>query len=785
MPPARRPPPVPRLATLAVACLAALAAAAQAQAPSRLLTGRVSDSASGQGLGGASVAVPGSGARTETAPDGRFRLAGLPLALVEVEVRLVGYRPFRRVVDLRERDGALEAALVAEPLVLPTLSVAGDSGAGSLGAVQSATRLSADDLARSRGQTLGETLRQIPGVTTIQFGPGVAKPVIRGLNSQRILVVNDGVRQEDQQWGTEHAPTIDAFDADAVTVVRGTGAVLYGPDALGGVVRLDRAPVPLERRVGGDLSVNSFTNNRQAAISGHVEAGGVSLPLVGELGLRARLTARVAGDAQAPDVNQRNTGFRELNASLQAGIHRDWGMGELVVTQFTTHLGILSWAHAGNVDDLARAMAGPPPQTDFSWAIDRPDQRVSHTGASLKARVDVADRHLLHLQYGFQYNHRREYDTHGPLRNQDIPAFDLTLVTNTLEARLDHAPLRGALRGSVGLSGLYQGNATDGKAFLIPGYDQVGGAVFAQEELPLGRVTLSAGARWDLLWQQTIAYADAGIDSPATERTWSGGTGSLGASYRLAPAWSVALRGSRGWRAPTVNERFAQGVHHGSAQYELGNQALAPEAMLGAEVALRHEGAAWQLEASGWLSRIDGFIYLRPREPVFTIRGAFPAFEYSQTDAMMRGAELLASWYATPFLNLSAGASLVRGTDRVTDQPLFDMPQDRATLSARLFGHRPWAGQAYAEVGAVVARRQDQVPPGTVYSLPTEGYWLLNVEVGATALRLGATELDLSLTVRNLLDARYRDYLSRYRLFVDDPGRDVVLRARIPFGRHT
>lgn len=769
---------------LALACLAVLPTAAAAQVPSRILAGRVVDSASGEGVAGATVAVPSSGARTESAPDGRFRLAGLPLGLVEVEVRRVGYRPFRRVVDLRERDGTLDAPLVAEAVVLPTVTVAGESGETGLGAVQSATRLSADDLARTRGQTLGETLRQIPGVTTIQFGPGVAKPVIRGLNSQRILVVNNGVRQEDQQWGTEHAPTIDAFDADAITVVRGTGAVLYGPDALGGVVRLDRAPVPDEKRVGGDLAVNSFTNNRQAAVSGHVEAGGVSLPLVGEVGLRARLTTRVAGDAQAPGVNLQNTGFRELNASLQLGIRRGWGTGELAVTQFTTHLGVLSWAHAGNFDDLMRAMAGPPPQTDFSWAIERPDQRVSHTGVSLTSQVNVSGGHLLRLQYGFQYNHRREYDTHGPLRNQDIPAFDLTLVTNTLEARVDHAPLLGALRGSVGVSGMYQGNATDGKAFLIPGYDQVGGAVFAQEELPLGRVALSAGVRWDYLWQQTIAYADAGINSPATERAWSSATGSLGASYLLARDWSVALRGSRGWRAPTVNERFAQGVHHGSAQYELGNQGLTPEAMLGAEVAVRHQGAALQLEASGWLSRIDGFIYLRPREPVFTIRGAFPAFEYSQTDALMRGAELLASWYATGFLNLSAGASLVRGTDRATDLPLFDMPQDRATLTARVFGRRPWADQAYAEVGVVVARRQDQVPPNTVYSLPTAGYWLLNLEVGATALRLGATQLDVSLAVRNLLDTSYRDYLSRYRLFVDDPGRDVVLRARIPFGRH-
>jgi iron complex outermembrane receptor protein len=558
--------------------------------------------------------------------------------------------------------------------------------------------------------------------------------------------------------------------------------VLYGPDALGGVLRVERPPVPTTGGVGGTVGFNVFGNNRQGALSASLEGSDLRLPLVGRLGWRGRVTMRRAGDARTPDYFLPNTGFSELNGSLAFGATRGWGTTELLYSRFSTELGVYRGAHVGNVDDLMRAMENPRVSDTFSYDIGRPNQRVSHDFVRSKTTLGLRGAGALDVTAGWQYNWRREYDNNGPLRNRDIPAFDLRLTTASLDARWRHAPV-GRMTGTVGATGTYQWNFTRGKAFLIPEYTMGSAAVFAQEELVWDRVTLSAGARVDYIRQQTVEYADAGITSPETDRAWADVAASVGGSYLLGAGWSVAGRFARGWRAPNVNERFAQGVHHGSAQYELGDSSLTPERKVGPELTLRHAGRRLQLEVSAWYSWIDGFIYLQPTAPVQTIRGAFPGYRYAQTDARMRGLEALVSWSVTPAWSVVAGGSLVRGTDVASGNALFDLPADRVTLSGRYTGTGRGAfHQWHAEVGTLLVREQDQVPPNTIYSLPTDGYALFNVEVGMSELHVGGLALDATLAVRNLFDTRYRDYLSRYRLFVDDPGRDVVLRITLPFG---
>ncbi|HEX5820055.1 MAG TPA: TonB-dependent receptor [Gemmatimonadales bacterium] len=747
------------------------------------LHGTVRDSASGSPLAGASVELPSLGRRAVTDAEGHFEFGALPSAPVTLVARLVGFAPIVRSADLSDGDLRLELRLAPRTATLEELTIEADTlSAPRLRDVQSSIRLDQGDLEAMRGQTLGETLEQLPGVAVIQYGPGVAKPVIRGLNSTRILVMNSGVRLEDQQWGAEHAPEIDTFEADAISVVRGTGAVLYGPDALGGVLLVERPPVPSTPGVRGSFAVNFFSNNLQGAFSGSLEGGNLRLPLIGAMGWRVRLTARKAGDARTPDYYLPNTGFQELNGSIALGVARGWGTSELLYSRFSTELGVYSGAHVGNLDDLMRAMETPRTSEEFSYDIGRPDQEVSHDLVRWKTVLALPNAQSVEITAGSQFNWRREYDNNGPLRFRDIPAFDLRLTTASLDARWHHAPI-GRMRGTVGATGLYQWNYTNGKGFLIPEYTLGSVAAFAQEELVLGRWAFSGGARFDYVDQHTVAYSDAGIVSPDTRRSWSDVAASLGASYLLGRDWSLALRAARGWRAPNVNERFAQGVHHGSAQYERGDSSLTPERKLGPELSLRHAGRRVQLELSAWTSRIDGFIYLEPTAPVQTIRGAFPGYRYAQTDATMRGLEALASWNATSHVSLVAAGSLVRGTDRATGNALFDLPADRLTLSARYTGGARRAfHQWHVEVGTLLVREQDQVPPNTIYSLPTDGYALFNLEAGLTELHFGGLALDAVLAVRNVFDTRYRDYLSRYRLFVDDPGRDVVVRITLPFG---
>jgi iron complex outermembrane receptor protein len=724
--------------------------------------------------------VPGRVSRTRTDAQGRFDVRGLPAARVTVHVRAIGYAPGDRTVDLSSDDQVLVVRLAVVTARLAEVVVRADTLAERLARVAATSTLDGAALAATRGQTLGETIRNLPGVAVIQFGPSIAKPVIRGLNSQRVLVMNAGLRQEDQQWGTEHAPNIDGFDTDAVTVIRGAATVLYGPDAIGGVVRVDRAAAPDSGAMRGDVATNLFSNSRQGAVSFGVAGGDLRLPGLGRTGYRLRLTSRVAGNAGAPDYFLTNTGFRELNGSLALGVARGWGRAELLVSRFGTELGVLRQAHAGNFDDLQRAMREPPPDSSFGYGIGRPNQNVSHTVARVRVVRALPRDQQLEIVYGFQYNERREFDTHGPLRNENVPAFHLRLFSNSLDARWAHAPLLG-WRGTVGASALAQGNQTLGKGFLIPGYDLWQGAVYAQEEWNRGRLTLSAGARTDIVSQTTIAYGDLGITSPAGTRRWADVSGSLGAAWALTSDLDVALRVARAWRPPTVNERYAQGVHHGTAQYELGDATLDRERSQGVETSLRYRGTRLVVDAAAYRNLIDDFIFLRPTQPVITIRGAFPGFRYDRTQARLQGLELASTVVLHPRLELTVGGTMVRGTDRVAGGPLFDMPADRLNLGLRTTGTRTRLGRWYAGVGTLLVRRQDGVPTGTIYQLPTDGYALLALDAGTRGLTLAGRRFDVSVGVNNALNARYRDYLSRYRLFVNDPGRDVVLRVTAPF----
>jgi iron complex outermembrane receptor protein len=239
----------------------------------------------------------------------------------------------------------------------------------------------------------------------------------------------------------------------------------------------------------------------------------------------------------------------------------------------------------------------------------------------------------------------------------------------------------------------------------------------------------------------------------------------------------------RAWRAPNVSERFSAGVHHGTAQYQLGDTSITAEKSLNVDATLRHVGQTVRLELSAYSNRMDGFIYLRPFGDVSTVRGAYPGYRFDQTDARLRGLEASAQITPSVWWSFYLSGTMVRGRDRNTGDALFDMPADRLIANVRYTGRNGGRVSApYVELGTTLVRRQDQLPPNTVYRLPTAGYALVTLEVGAASTTVLGRPLELSVSVRNLFNAAYRDYLSRYRLFVDDVGRDVVIRLTTPFG---
>ena len=754
----------------------------QGAQPHREITGVVTDSATGRPVEGVSVVVVQTrlGAVTDTA--GRYRLFGILPPTVSVALRRIGYVPVTRRVDLARGTASLDVALVSRPATIEGVTVRADSAAVFLRAEQATSVMTAEQVQQQRGQTIGETIKSLPGVSVIQYGPSIAKPVVRGLHSQRVATVNAGVPIEGQQWGGEHAPEIDAFSANEIEVIRGPGTILYGSGALGGVVRVMPRALPTSGGVGGEITTNAFANNRQGALSLLFEGADLTLPAIGTLGWRVQGSMRRAGDAKTPGYYLPNTGFKEIDYSAATGIVRSWGQSQISYTHFGTQLGLYLGAHVGNLDDLNRAMLNPLTSPAFAYALGTPDQRVAHDVVSWQTTVKLPKASSLEVSYGFQDNNREEFDNHGFATVGSRPAFALELFTHSLDVKYHHAPV-GPFAGTVGVTGMRQGNLSPGRSFLIPQYRLYSGGAYGLEEMTLGRLTLTAGGRYDYRWQHAYQYGAPVIVSPDDQRSYEGLSGSLGASLQLAESWSLASTLGEAWRPPNVSERFSQGVHHGTAQYEIGDSTLVPERSINADLTLRHLGARSRLEVSVFQNQINDFIFLRPGNPISTVRGAYPSYNYAHTDARLRGVEVTGQLDPVPALSLYANLNVVRGTDRLTQDPLYDMPADRLTASARVFGSSSARVIApYVELGTTLVRRQDQVPPNTVYKLPTSGYGLVNFEVGAGALVVRGVRYETSLAVRNLFDRTYRDYLSRYRLFVDEPGRDIVFRLTAPFG---
>lgn len=749
------------------------------------LSGRVVD-VQGEPLAGVTVWLPWLERGTATDAAGRYGFASLPADTLTVRFTFVGFRTETRTVVVPPGRQTILPDVVLQPavVVVDEVVVTTDHEAQERLA-RSAQAVSVLDLAQLealRGETLGEMLDHLPGVTTLTTGPSIAKPVVRGLHSDRVLVLNAGVPQEGQQWGGEHAPEIDPFAPARIEVVKGAAGVEYGVGAIGGVIRIEPRDLPATAGVGGQVVLNGFSNNWQGAGSLLLEGGAKRLP---GLGWRLQGNVRKAGDARTPGYVVGNTGFAEQNGNAALGYHRARVGLDAYYSRFSTELGIYLGAHINNLADLQRAIAlGRPLFTyDFTYDIRPPKQQIVHDLATLRGHWQPAGGGLWQVQYGYQRNQRQEFDAHRLGADARRPAFELTLRTHTLDLRYRRRPSERRF-GVVGVTGMNQGNVNGASGFLIPNFRALTGGVFARETWMGARWTLETGLRYDYRWMRAWPYDRTARMFVRTIHRYHSLSGAVGAIFRWTPTWSVAVNAGTAWRPPSVNELYSAGVHHGTAQVETGDATLTGERSFDTNATLRHAGEGVELEVSVYHNYLRDYLFLFPTpEPTVTIRGVFPTFFYTQANARLLGIDGDVFYHLTGAVELGTSFSWLRADNLEAGQPLYGMPANRL----RLHGHfrlPSWAVLVapQVEVETAFVARQDRVPPGVDYAPPPDGYTTTSVTV-LGELNLGKVPVHLSLGVQNLFNVTYRDYLSRFRYFIDEQGRNIVLRLRVPFGR--
>ncbi len=753
--------------------------------------GIVRDSSTREPLHAATIRVIGTTRGAVSDRNGVFHVHDVPGDSILLQFSHVGYATKRTMLALRGRDDVRIEVLLAPSQRTSDEAVVVESRVPHTSTAlptQHVTELSAAQIDEHRGQTFADVLTRVPGVTVVQTGPSISKPMIHGMMGQRIVLRNSGIVQEGQQWGAEHAPEIDPFTPARIAVVKGPASVMYGPNAMGGVIDVLPRPLPQDTVMRGEASANLFSNSLQGALGGFIEDR-----IAGDLALAYRVNGAVrrAGDARTPAYVLANTGFSEQSLGGTVGIGDDdlgvTAMGSL----YTTTLGVFAGSHLGNAQDLQRAIERGRPSTspEFSYAISSPRQEISHTLLSIQGHARIADDAMLRVTYGWQQNDRSEFDAHntriiGPdsaarlQRALRTPAMNLLLTTYTLDTKLEHE-LADNVRGTAGISAQRQVNDRSGTVFLVPDFVAWGLGGFAYESLMLDDLTLSAGVRYDVRWLDVSIQRRNTSAREEQQRTFASITASIGALYAMSDEHTLSLNVARAWRPPQVNELYANDVHHGSALYEIGDSTLHEERSIGIDATYTFSAPGVEIEATTYANMFDGYILALPdpSRPTVTVRGTFPTYRFTQVPALIAGGDVSLRVHITDAVQAYGTSSIVRGIDTRANQPLFLMPSDRARLGVHIHTEDVWhVHDAFVDVSVLGVRRQDQYVVGQDYAAPPAGYALLDASLGGMIDLAPSVQMRITLSCTNILDTQYRDYLNRYRYFADDPGQNIILR---------
>jgi iron complex outermembrane recepter protein len=561
---------------------------------------------------------------------GNFRLQKICPGEYTLRIQYMGHKDHIEKVYLQSNTN-VTIRLTAEDVLLDGVEIHGHEDA--LLTTNTVSGIYGEELRVSRGQNLGETLKRIPGVTSFSSGSSIQKPVIHGLHSNRILILNNGVRLEGQQWGADHAPEIDPFIAREISVVKGAETVRFGPDAMGGVILVNPAPLPVNGEKTGEIDLIGFSNGR--GVNGSASFLGGSEKIKG-LGYWIQSSSKISGNLQTPDYMLDNTGVREFNVSGALGYSNARLGTEVYFSHFQTEIGILSDSHTGNLSDLESIIENGKPFRipDFTYEIINPKQNVDHQLLKLKGHYHLADGSKLNLQYAFQRNHRQEFDRRrGELNNR--PSLDLELFTNTIDLSYNHQT-RKNWNGSIGVQMIQQANSNipgTGVVPLIPNFDMLNVGFFAIEKYTSGPFEIEGGLRYDFR-QVAAARINRGGVLQEDEFDFNNFSAFIGAIYPISRNLTFNTNIGTAWRPPSINEQFSQGLHHGLAAIEIGNPDFVSEKSFKWMNTINYADSRFNIEFTGYTNRIDNYIYLNPTDQQFvSLRGTFNVFEYLQTDA--------------------------------------------------------------------------------------------------------------------------------------------------------
>lgn len=762
-----------------------------------LLTGKVTEEGSGSPLIGATIRIHDVNRDAVSDANGVYKTSSMPAGKYLVEVSFIGHETIVETIDINgntEKNFALKDAVVEQEGV----TVTGVSAATRLKqSPQPVAILKKAELMKISSSNIINTLTHIPGVNALTTGPAISKPFIRGLGYNRVVVVNDGIRQEGQQWGDEHGIEIDDYSAQRIEVLKGPASLMYGSDALAGVINIQTlVPAPegtIRANVLGEYQTNSKLRGTYADISG--TKNGFSFNAYGSY--------KGAADYKNKyDGNVFNSKFYNKNFGGMLGYSGSWGHSFVRVSNFDQHTGMVEGDRDENTGEFLKPVAGGGEEVATSADFDKikpfvPFQHIQHFKINADNSFNVG-RSKLDVLVGYQRNQRREF---GDPDNIDEPGAYFDLKTVNYSAKLT-LPYKGLWRTSVGVSGMSQTNTNRAEEALIPDYSlfDIGGFVFTQYHKD--KLSLSGGLRFDTRHVDGKGMMDgADVKFAPFTKNFSNFSGSAGLSYEASKALSLKFNLARGFRAPTLAELASNGAHEGTNRYEVGNLDLKSETSLQVDGGIEVNTEHITLGAGVFYNHISNFIYY---EKVLNGAGAdsiivdpesgdnLNVFRFDQQTANLYGVEFNMDIHPHPldWLHFENTFSYTRaqfteaidGSKNVPNMPA-------ARLLSQLKGNFLPKGKSfrnlYVSLESDYTFKQDRAFVGYNTETITGSYWLVGVSVGTDVVNSrGKTLFSINLSGTNLGDIAYQNHLSRlkYTAVNNVTGRQGVYNVGRNFG---
>lgn len=785
---------------------------ASAQECSYSLTGKITDYHNGSPLFGAFVQVIGTEVEAYTDFDGNYTIKNVCNGSFELQISHPECESVIQKVTINGNtvhDVKLEHHLeeIGEVVVSDHKSTSKTNSANE-------SQVNSQVLEQYSSSSLGTALKEISGVSSLNTGSTIVKPVINGMHSSRVLIINNGVRLQDQEWGVEHAPNLDINSANHITVVKGASALKYGGDAVGGTIIIDGSQPVATDSLYGKTILAGATNGRGGSITS-------TLNRLYKSGwfAKAQGTFKYFGDYEAPDYVLSNTGNREKDFSGGFGFRKlSYGFNAYY-SYYNTQIGILRASHIGSIEDLLTALESDKPLVikPFTYAISAPYQDVKHQVAKIDYYKRFSELGKLSLQYSFQNNQRKEYDIRrGDDRN--TPSMDMVLNTHTFQADFDIDAYEG-YKLAFGVTGGYQVNTPNpetGIRRLIPDYVQTNAGAYGTAEHQISDNTvIDAGIRYDLThidakkYYQKSRWEERGYDEDFANIiigdydtqwltnpvfTYHNISATAGVKHMLS---QVTLNGnlSLASRAPNPSELFSDGLHHSAATIELGDLRIKQEISKKISTGIKGEFNNVSFNINPYINFIKDFIMLQPTGIEQTTRGAFPVWEYSQANALFTGVDADANYQLTQNLKFNTIFAYVYAQNTETDTPVIDIPAANWT-NGITYTNDSWH-QFTAGLKAQTVFTQTRYPnndfettittsEGTVtktvhLSKPPKGYGLLHFNAHITFNTSQKTGFTVGLNVSNILNTSYREYLNRLRYYSNDLGRNFNLQLTFTY----